>query len=123
MRQFELIDTLMSQASGLAAGKGVIIPANLSEALEAIDFIMGDSKAFGDAGAEVVIEQYIDGEEVSLLAFTDGVTVRGMPGAQDHKRVFDNDQGPNTGGMGAYAPAPVLTPALRKVCMDVMQVR
>jgi formyltetrahydrofolate-dependent phosphoribosylglycinamide formyltransferase len=111
---------LVVKASGLAAGKGVIIPADEQEAIAAVDTIMNE-KAFGGAGNEVVIEEFIEGEEVSLLAFTDGMTVVGMPAAQDHKRVGDNDQGLNTGGMGAYAPAPVLTPYLRRKCMEVMQ--
>jgi phosphoribosylamine-glycine ligase len=95
----------------------------VKETTEAIDYIMGQDKAFGDAGSEVVIEEFIEGEEVSLLAFSDGASIRGMPAAQDHKRVNDGDQGANTGGMGAYAPAPVLTPRLRSQCMEILQVR
>lgn len=99
------------KASGLAAGKGVILPTCADEAEAAVREIMLDH-AFGAAGDEVVIEERLEGPEVSLLAFSDGIQVRVMPPAQDHKRVLDGDQGPNTGGMGAYAPAPVAPPAL-----------
>jgi phosphoribosylamine--glycine ligase len=102
---------IVIKASGLAAGKGVILPDCADDAEAALRSIML-SKEFGAAGDEVIIEERLSGEEVSLLAFTDGVTVKPMPPAQDHKRIFDNDQGPNTGGMGAYAPAPILPPAL-----------
>ncbi|CAG0929928.1 partial phosphoribosylamine---glycine ligase, partial [Planctomycetaceae bacterium] len=94
------------KASGLAAGKGVILPDCADDAEAALRAIMLDHE-FGAAGDEVIIEERLSGEEVSLLAFTDGVTIKPMPPAQDHKRVFDGDQGPNTGGMGAYAPAPI----------------
>lgn len=96
---------LVIKTSGLAAGKGVILPETKEDARQALQSIMLDG-AFGSAGQEVVIEERLEGEEVSLLAFTDGITVRVMPPAQDHKRLLDGDQGPNTGGMGAYAPAP-----------------
>ena len=99
------------KASGLAAGKGVIIPSTHDEALSALQSIMLDHE-FGAAGDEVIIEERIAGEEVSLLCFTDGTTVAAMPPAQDHKRLLDGDRGPNTGGMGAYAPAPVCPPEL-----------
>ncbi len=99
------------KASGLAAGKGVILPASLAEAEAALRQIMVD-REFGSAGDHVVIEERLAGPEASVLAFSDGRTVALMPAAQDHKRVFDGDQGPNTGGMGAYAPAPLMTPAL-----------
>jgi phosphoribosylamine--glycine ligase len=99
------------KASGLAAGKGVILPDCADDAEAAVRAIMLD-KEFGSAGDEVIIEERLSGEEVSLLAFTDGVTVRAMPPAQDHKRLRDGDAGPNTGGMGAYAPAPICPPAL-----------
>ncbi len=102
---------IVIKASGLAAGKGVILPDCADDAEAALRSIML-SKEFGAAGDEVVIEERLSGEEVSLLAFADGVTVKPMPPAQDHKRIFDNDQGPNTGGMGAYAPAPICPPAL-----------
>lgn len=99
------------KASGLAAGKGVLLPDTTSEAENALRRIMVE-RAFGAAGDEVVIEERLSGPEASLLAFSDGRSVALMPTAQDHKRVFDGDQGPNTGGMGAYAPAPVMTDEL-----------
>ncbi len=99
------------KASGLAAGKGVIVPDCADDAEAALRDIMLDH-AFGAAGDVVVIEERLTGDEVSLLAFSDGVTVRPMLPAQDHKRLGDGDAGPNTGGMGAYAPAPVCPPAL-----------
>jgi phosphoribosylamine--glycine ligase len=102
---------IVIKASGLAAGKGVILPDCADDAEAALRAIMLD-KEFGAAGDEVIIEERLSGEEVSLLAFADGVTIKPMPSAQDHKRIFDNDEGPNTGGMGAYAPAPILPPAL-----------
>lgn len=103
---------IVVKADGLAAGKGVVVAMTKQEALDAIDDMMGDHK-FGAAGARVVLEEYMEGEEASLLAFTDGKTVVPMIAAQDHKRVFDGDEGPNTGGMGTYAPAPVMTDILR----------
>lgn len=99
------------KAEGLAAGKGVVVARNSREAEEAVDKIMVD-RAFGEAGKRVVIEEYLEGREVSILAFTDGNTVIPMVSAQDHKRVFDNDEGPNTGGMGAFSPSPVYTQEL-----------
>ncbi|KAI8868403.1 phosphoribosylamine--glycine ligase [Ramicandelaber brevisporus] len=99
------------KASGLAAGKGVLLPTTKEEALQGIKSVMVD-REFGSAGDEVVIEEFIDGEEVSVLAFSDGYSVALFPGAQDHKRAYDGDQGPNTGGMGCYAPAPVATQAM-----------
>ncbi len=98
------------KASGLAAGKGVIIPESTEQALAALRRSMVE-REFGKAGDAVVIEERLEGEEVSLLAFTDGKTVRPMPPARDHKRLRDGDAGPNTGGMGAYAPAPLCPPA------------
>lgn len=100
------------KADGLALGKGVIICNTADEAKEALDTIMV-SKKFGDAGSRVVIEEYMEGPEVSVLAFCDGKTIRPMASAQDHKRVFDNDKGPNTGGMGTFSPSPKYTDAVR----------
>ena len=99
------------KASGLAAGKGVIVPENMEAAEAALRAIMLD-RSLGDAGQEVVIEERLSGQETSIMAFCDGQTFRTMPPSQDHKRVFDGDQGPNTGGMGAYSPVPVVTPEL-----------
>lgn len=99
------------KADGLAAGKGVIICMTREEADKAIEDMLTDH-AFGDASATIVIEEYMVGPEVSVLAFADGKTVLPMVSAQDHKRIFDGDKGPNTGGMGAYSPAPVYTEAL-----------
>lgn len=99
------------KADGLAAGKGVIICMTREEADQAIEDMLSDH-AFGDASATIVIEEYMEGPEVSVLAFADGKHVLPMVSAQDHKRIFDGDKGPNTGGMGAYSPAPVYTEAL-----------
>ncbi len=107
------------KASGLAAGKGVILPTCADEAESALRDIMLDH-AFGAAGDEVVIEERLAGPEVSLLAFCDGTRLQVMPAAQDHKRVFDRDEGPNTGGMGAYAPAPVATAELIDFCTQAV---
>lgn len=112
---------IVVKADGLAAGKGVIVAMSEKEALEAVDSIMCD-QAFGQAGAQVVIEEFLTGEEASLLAFTDGKTIVPMIAAQDHKRVYDGDEGPNTGGMGAYAPAPVITEDVRqKVLKEILE--
>ncbi|KAH9634363.1 hypothetical protein HF086_010843 [Spodoptera exigua] len=100
---------LVVKASGLAAGKGVVVAANKEEACQAVDEILTDAK-YGAAGQVVVVEELLEGDEVSILAFTDGETVSMMPPAQDHKRVGDGDTGPNTGGMGAYCPCPLITP-------------
>jgi phosphoribosylamine--glycine ligase len=103
---------IVIKTDGLAAGKGVVVAMTKAEALAAIDSMMIDHK-FGASGAKLVIEEFMEGEEASLLAFTDGTMVVPMIAAQDHKRVNDGDEGPNTGGMGAYAPAPVLTEPLK----------
>jgi phosphoribosylamine--glycine ligase len=117
----QLIPPYVVKADGLAAGKGVLICASRQEAESAIDEILV-RKAFGQAGEKLVIEAFLDGEEASFMALTDGEHILPLASSQDHKRVFDNDQGPNTGGMGAYSPAPVVTPAIeRRVMDDVMR--
>jgi phosphoribosylamine--glycine ligase len=103
---------LVVKADGLAAGKGVIICRNPGEARAAVSQII-EKKTFGAAGKEVVVEEFLTGEEVSIQIFLDGTSYRIMAAAQDHKRAFDNDEGPNTGGMGTYAPAPIFSDALR----------
>ena len=107
------------KADGLAAGKGVIIANTEAEARDAVSLIMKE-KAFGDAGASVVIEEFLTGEEASFLAFTDGKTVLPLPTSQDHKAIFDGDKGPNTGGMGAYSPAPVVSQELHDHVMKTV---
>ena len=108
---------LVVKASGLAAGKGVILCQNREEGLSAVNTIMKE-KSFGEAGDQVVIEEFLEGQEVSVLAFSDGNTVLLMDSAQDHKAALDGDKGPNTGGMGAYSPAPVFTDLLRQKVRD-----
>ena len=108
---------IVIKADGLAAGKGVIVAQTVPEAKKAINLIMKD-RAFGDAGNKVVIEDCMVGEEASFLAFTDGKTILPLPTSQDHKPIFDDDKGPNTGGMGAYSPAPVVTRKLEKQVME-----
>ena len=109
------------KADGLASGKGVFVCATLAEAEHAIQVCMAD-KVFGDAGRQIVVEDMLKGEEASILALTDGKTIVPLESSQDHKRVFDRDQGPNTGGMGAYSPAPVVTPSLmREIETTVLQ--
>ncbi|MFQ6776291.1 phosphoribosylamine--glycine ligase [Cereibacter sphaeroides] len=107
---------IVIKADGLAAGKGVVVAMTEAEALAAIDDMFGGS--FGAAGAEVVIEEFMTGEEASFFVLTDGRTVLPIGTAQDHKRAFDGDEGPNTGGMGAYSPAPVLTTAVQRQALD-----
>ncbi len=104
---------LVVKADGLAAGKGVIVCKTEDEAKKAVSKMLKE-KEFGEAGSEIIIEERLEGEEVSVLCFTDGKTIVPMASAQDHKRVNDNDEGPNTGGMGAYSPAPVLTDDILK---------
>ncbi len=104
---------IVVKADGLAAGKGVIVAKSVSEAVEAIEKIM-EEKVFGEAGNKVVIEECLEGEEASYLVITDGERFVPLATSQDHKAVFDNDQGPNTGGMGAYSPAPVLSEELER---------
>jgi phosphoribosylamine--glycine ligase len=111
--------TIVVKADGLAAGKGVAICQGVAEAIEAIDATMVE-KRFGDSGAEVVIEEFLLGEEVSFFALCDGTTALPFGSAQDHKRVGDGDTGPNTGGMGAYSPAPIMTPALVDTVMKTI---
>jgi phosphoribosylamine---glycine ligase len=108
---------IVVKADGLAAGKGVVVAETVEEALKALDLIMTE-KAYGTAGDRVVIEECLRGEEASFMAFSDGRTVVPMASSQDHKRVFDADKGPNTGGMGAYSPAPVVTKELERAVMD-----
>ncbi len=107
---------IVIKADGLAAGKGVVVAETLDQALAAIDAMFGGS--LGAAGAEVVIEEFMVGEEASFFVLTDGINALPIGTAQDHKRAFDGDTGPNTGGMGAYSPAPVLTDDIAEITMD-----
>ncbi|HYR95141.1 MAG TPA: phosphoribosylamine--glycine ligase [Candidatus Binatus sp.] len=109
------------KADGLASGKGVFICRTISEANDAVDDLMR-SRLFGDAGSRVVVEEFLEGEEVSFMALTDGTTVLPLATSQDHKRALDGDRGPNTGGMGAYSPAPVVTAALQdRIMREIME--
>jgi phosphoribosylamine---glycine ligase len=108
---------LVIKADGIAAGKGVVVARSEEEAHRAVDEIMVD-RIFGAAGDRLVVEEYLEGEEVSIMAFTDGECVMPMPPSQDHKRIFDNDAGPNTGGMGAYTPVPVIPPTVAPEALD-----
>jgi phosphoribosylamine--glycine ligase len=110
---------IVVKASGLAAGKGVVVAQSIDEALAALKNMMRDH-AFGASGDEVVIEECLEGEEASFFALVDGKNVVPLASAQDHKAVFDGDRGPNTGGMGAYSPAPVVTDALAREVMDTI---
>ncbi len=112
---------IVVKADGLAAGKGVTVAFTMDEALNALRLIMTD-KVLGDAGNRVVLEEYIQGEEVSYMVFTDGQTIVPMVSSQDHKRIFDGDVGPNTGGMGAYSPAPVITKELESTIIDEIMI-
>ena len=108
---------IVVKADGLAAGKGVVVAMTDEEAHNAIDLMLSDNQ-FGDAGARIVIEEFLQGEEASFIVICDGETVLPLASSQDHKRLFDNDQGPNTGGMGAYSPAPIVTPDIHNKIMD-----
>jgi len=108
---------LVIKADGLAAGKGVFIVKNLNQAGDALNTLM-KKKTFGEAGRQIVIEEFLEGEEVSILAFSDGKTVVPMVSSQDHKKIFDNDQGPNTGGMGAYSPVPFYPNEFKKTVLE-----
>ncbi|WP_307633093.1 phosphoribosylamine--glycine ligase [Thiovibrio frasassiensis] len=110
---------MVVKTDGLAAGKGVVVAQTIAEAKAAVDLFMQE-KAFGEAGNRVVIEEFLRGEEASFLAFTDGKTVLPLPTSQDHKAIFDGDKGPNTGGMGAYSPAPVVTDSLHRQVMETV---
>jgi len=108
---------IVVKADGLAAGKGVTVAADLAEANAAVDMALG-ARRFGTAGAEIIVEECLHGEEASFFALVDGSAVLPLAAAQDHKRVGDGDTGPNTGGMGAYSPAPMVTPAIEGVVME-----
>ncbi len=110
---------IVVKADGLAAGKGVIVAMSEKQAIAAVNDIMLD-KVFGAAGSSVVIEEFMDGEEASFFAFTDGKNILPLASSQDHKRVADNDEGPNTGGMGAYSPAPVVTAELHDEIVETI---
>jgi phosphoribosylamine--glycine ligase len=116
---------IVIKADGLAAGKGVVVAMSLAEAHQAIDDMLSGNK-LGDAGARVVIEDFLDGEEASFIVMVDGKNVLALASSQDHKRIGDGDTGPNTGGMGAYSPAPVVTPeihakAMREIIMPTVR--
>lgn len=112
---------IVIKADGLAAGKGVIVAMTIAEAFEAVDDMLAGNK-FGEAGSRVVIEQFLEGEEASFICMIDGNNILPMATSQDHKRIFEQDQGPNTGGMGAYSPAPVVTPdVFERVMTQVMR--
>ena len=108
---------IVIKANGLAAGKGVVVAMTEEQALTALDDMML-GQVFGTAGSCIVIEEFMEGEEASFFAFTDGTAILPLASSQDHKRVYDQDQGPNTGGMGAYSPAPVVTAELHQVIVD-----
>src|SRR3954469_19706732 len=110
---------IVVKADGLAAGKGVVVAATQDEAFAAVDAALGESR-FGAAGAEIVIEEFLDGEEASFFALCDGVHLLPLASAQDHKRVGDGDTGPNTGGMGAYSPAAIVTPQIEAEVIETI---
>jgi phosphoribosylamine--glycine ligase len=116
---------IVIKADGLAAGKGVVVATTKAEALAAIDAMLGEKK-LGSAGERVVIEEFLQGEEASFIVMSDGVNVLALATSQDHKRLRDGDEGPNTGGMGAYSPAPIVTPkiharVMREIIMPAVQ--
>ena len=110
---------IVVKCDGLALGKGVVVAQTVEEAKEAVINMM-ENKAFGESGSKVVIEECMTGPEVTVLAFSDGKTIVAMPSSQDHKRAYDNDQGPNTGGMGAISPCPNYTSEHARICMDTI---
>ena len=110
---------IVVKADGLALGKGVVVAGDVDTALEALDSMMRNDK-FGASGHTVVIEECMTGPEVTVLAFTDGKTIVPMPSSQDHKRAYNNDEGPNTGGMGAFCPSPNYTPEIADICMKTI---
>ncbi len=107
------------KADGLAAGKGAIVCQSEQEAIDAIDLIMNE-RAFGDAGDTIIIEEFLEGEEASFIAITDGKTILPLATSQDHKAIYEGDTGPNTGGMGAYSPAPIVTPEMEELVMQTI---
>ena len=112
---------IVVKADGLAAGKGVIVAMNEDEAHAAVDYMLADNK-LGSAGSRVVIEEFLEGEEASFMVMVDGKNILPLATSQDHKRLLDGDQGPNTGGMGAYSPAPVITPAIHaKIMREIIK--
>jgi len=112
---------IVIKADGLAAGKGVVVAMTLEEAHGAVDMMLSDNR-FGDAGARVVIEEFLEGEEASFIVMVDGKNILPLATSQDHKRLLDQDHGPNTGGMGAYSPAPIVTPQLHaRVMREIIQ--
>ena len=112
---------IVIKADGLAAGKGVVVAMTLEEAHGAIDMMLSDNR-FGDAGARVVVEEFLEGEEASFIVMVDGKNILPLATSQDHKRLLDHDHGPNTGGMGAYSPAPIVTPELHaRVMREIIQ--
>ncbi len=112
---------IVIKADGLAAGKGVVVAMSMEEAHAAVDMMLSDNK-LGDAGARVVIEEFLTGEEASFIVMVDGKNILPLATSQDHKRLLDDDQGPNTGGMGAYSPAPIVTPQLHaRVMREIIQ--
>ena len=112
---------IVIKADGLAAGKGVVVAMSLEEAHQAVDSMLSDNK-LGDAGARVVIEEFLAGEEASFIVMVDGKNILPLATSQDHKRLLDHDEGPNTGGMGAYSPAPIVTPELHaRVMREIIQ--